>query len=101
MSTIPVSSHTSLFPFFGSHKFLYCLLIKCRLNSVSLTRNTAKSGVEYPCKRSEVHSPRRQDKFETNLKIKQKHKEQRLGFLELLYKTEVGSGVPKGHMSCA
>ena len=43
-------------------------------------------------KRSKVHSPKRQDKFKTNLKTKYKQKEQKLG---ILYKTRVGSGSPK------
>ena len=47
--------------------------------------------MEYPWERSEVHSPKGRDKFETNLKIKRKQKEQRLGNHEFLYKTEVGS----------
>ena len=45
--------------------------------------------------RSRVHSPKRQDKIETNKKIKRKQKEQRLGF-ELLYKTRVGLSAQEG-----
>ena len=58
-------------------------LIKCLL----------RSSVEYPHERSKVHSPKRQDIFETNLKIKRKQKEQMLGIYEFLYKRGVGSGV--------
>ena len=39
-----------------------------------------------------MHSPKRQDKFKTNEKIKRKQKEQKLGIHELLYKTGGGSG---------
>ena len=37
----------------------------------------SKSGQEYPCDRSKVLSPKRQDTFETKLKITRKQKEQR------------------------
>ena len=33
-------------------------------------RIKAESSVEYPCEITEVHSPKRQDRFKTNLKIK-------------------------------
>ena len=52
-----------------------------------------KSNAEYPCDRSKVHSPKRQDKYETDLKIKRKQKKQGLGIHELFYKT--------GEWSCA
>ena len=55
-----------------------------------------KSSVEYLCKWSEVHSQKRQDKYETNKKIKRKQKEQRLEINELFYKTEVWSGAYEG-----
>ena len=42
-----------------------------------------------------MHSSKRQDKCETNLKIKRKQKEQRHGIHELIYKTGVGSGAPE------
>ena len=54
------------------------------------------SSVQNPCERSDVHSPKRQDKFETNLKIKRKQIEKKLGMHELLYKTEVESGAHEG-----
>ena len=47
-----------------------------------------KSSVEYPCRRSREHSPKRQDKFDTNHKIKRKYKEQRL---PRTHKSKVGS----------
>ena len=43
-----------------------------------------KSSVEYPSVTSKVHSPKRQDQCETNLTIKRKQSEQRLGIHELL-----------------
>ena len=49
-----------------------------------------------PCERSELHSPKGKDKFETNLNIKRKQKEQRLGISELLYETGVASGAHEG-----
>ena len=39
-----------------------------------------------------MNSPKRQDKFETNLMIKRKQKEQKLGIYEHIYKTGEGSG---------
>ena len=51
-----------------------------------------ESSVKYPCKRWQLSSPKRQDKFETNQQIKRKQKEQRHEIHELLYRTEVGSG---------
>ena len=43
-----------------------------------------------------MHSRKRQDKFEANLKFKRKQKEKWLGIHEFLYKTGVGSGAPEG-----
>ena len=48
-----------------------------------------------------MHSPKRHDKFETNLKIKRKQKEQKLDLHELLYKKGVGLGASKAALSCA
>ena len=56
------------------------------------------SSEKYPCKRSKLHSLKRQDKFETNQKIKQKQKEQRLGIHEFPYKTEMELDA---HVLCA
>ena len=58
--------------------------------------NYDKSSVEYPCERSKVHGPKRQDKLETNQKIKRQRKEQKFGIHELIYKTGVGSGAHEG-----
>ena len=45
---------------------------------------------------SKVLSTKRQDKIETNLKIRRKQKEQTLGLHELVYKPGVGSSASNG-----
>ena len=56
-----------------------------RFNKISVSQ---KSSVNYQFKRSKVHSPKKQDKLETNQRGKQKHREQRLGLQEHLIKEE-------------
>ena len=54
------------------------IVIFCHIRiSVVLSYNIMSS-VEYQSERSKVHCPKRQDKFETNLKIKHIQKEQML-----------------------
>ena len=60
--------------YYSGSAVLYCDLV-------------CKPDVEYQRERSNVHSQKRQDKFETNYKIKRKQKEQRLGINEILNKT--------------
>ena len=63
---------------------------------VNKSDRIAKLSVEYPCERSTVHSPKRQDKFETNSKIKRKQNELKLKIRKLFHKTEVESGAHEG-----
>ena len=61
------------------------MLVKCN-TKITFIKNLYKkqvkkyihhikeSSLEYPCERSKIHSPKRQDHFETNLKTKRKQR---------------------------
>ena len=74
-------------------------MFQIKKSEIRIPTPAFQSSVEYPCERSNVHRPKRQDKSKTNLKIKRKQKEQKLRIQELLYKTGVGSGALEGEAS--